>query len=62
MMLEVNEYSIGKAITETGRLLAERKHAIVPTVLRFTAASALRDFLATGTPPAELDDEPLLGG
>jgi transposase len=54
-MLEINEYSIGKAITETGRLLAERKHAIVPTVLRFTAASALRDFLATGTPPARPD-------
>ena len=50
-MLEVNECSIGKAITETGRLLAERKHAIAPAVLRFTSASALRDFLATGTPP-----------
>jgi transposase len=54
-MLEISEYPIGKAITETGRLLAERKHAIVPTVLRFTTASALRDFLATGTPPARPD-------
>ncbi len=50
-MLEISEYPIGKAITETGRLLAERKHAVVPTVLRFITASALRDFLATGTPP-----------
>ena len=54
-MLEISEYPIGKAITETGRLLAERKHAIVPTVLRFTTASTLRDFLATGTPPARPD-------
>jgi hypothetical protein len=51
-MLEVNECSIGKAITETGGLLAERKHPIVPAVLRFTSASALREFLDTGTPPA----------
>jgi hypothetical protein len=54
-MLEISEYPIGKAITETGRLLAERKHAIVPTVLRFTTANELRDFLATGTPPARPD-------
>jgi hypothetical protein len=60
-MLEVNEYSIGKAITETGRLLAERKHAIVPAVLRFTSASALRDFLATGTPPARSNRLAALG-
>jgi transposase len=54
-MLEISQYPIGKAITETGRLLADRKHAIVPAVLRFTTASALRDFLATGTPPARPD-------
>jgi transposase len=54
-MLEISQYPIGKAITETGRLLADRKHVIVPAVLRFTTASALRDFLATRTPPARPD-------
>jgi hypothetical protein len=60
-MLEVNECSIGKAITETGRLLAGRKHTIAPAVLRFTSASALRDFLATGTLPARPDRLAALG-
>jgi transposase len=60
-MLEVNEYSIGKAITETGKLLAERKHPIAPIVLRFTTASALRGFLATGTRPTRPDRLATLG-
>jgi len=60
-MLEVNECSIGKAITETGDLMAGRKHTIAPVVLRFTSASALRDFLATGTPPARPDRLAALG-
>ena len=60
-MLEVNECSIGKAITETGGLLAERRRMIAPAVLRFTSASALRDFLATGIPPARPDRLAALG-
>ena len=33
-------------------VLAERRHRIEPTVLRFTSAAALRDFLATDTIPS----------
>ena len=60
-MLEVNECSIGKAITETSGLLAERRHVITPAVLRFTSAGTLRDFLATGIPPARPDRLAALG-
>ena len=51
-MLEVSTGPIAEAITETGKVLAERRHRIEPTVLRFTSAAALRDFLATGTVPS----------
>lgn len=51
-LLEVSTGPIAAAVTETGRLLAERKHGIEPTVLRFTSAAALRDFLATDIVPA----------
>ena len=50
-MLEVSTGPIAEAITETGEVLAERRHRIEPTVLRFTSAAALRDFLATDTVP-----------
>jgi transposase len=60
-LLEVNECSIGKAITETSGLLAERRRMIARAVLRFTSASALRDFLATGIPPARPDRLAALG-
>ena len=60
-MLEVNECSIGKAITETSGLLAERRQPIAPAVLRFTSASGLRDFLASGIPPARPDRLAALG-
>jgi hypothetical protein len=51
-MLEVSTGPIAEAITETGKILAERRHRIEPTVLRFTSAAALRDFLATDTVPS----------
>jgi hypothetical protein len=66
-MIEVNAYSIGQAIAETGKLLAERKHAIEPTVLRFTSVAALRGFLDGDTVPvrpnrlATLGDPALTG-
>jgi transposase len=50
--LEISQPPIGQAIAETGKLLAARRHAIAPTVLRFTSADALRQFLATDTVPA----------
>ena len=44
--------SIGPAIAETTRLLAERGHTIAPTVLRFRTPGALHAFLQTdNTPP-----------
>ena len=43
---------IAEAITETGKVLTEHRHRIEPTVLRFTSAAALRDFLATDTIPS----------
>jgi hypothetical protein len=60
-MLEVNECSIGKAITETSGLPAERRHAITPAILRITSAGTLRDFLTTGIPPARPDRLAALG-
>ncbi|GAA2899948.1 hypothetical protein GCM10020220_106780 [Nonomuraea rubra] len=51
-MLEISQPPIGQAITETGKLLAARKLTIKPTVLRFTSAGALRDFLDSNTVPA----------
>jgi Transposase, Mutator family len=51
-MLEVSTGPIAEAITETGAVLAERRHRIEPTVLRLTNAAALRDFLATDTVPS----------
>jgi hypothetical protein len=51
-MLEVSTGPIAEAITETGKVLAERRHRIEPAVLRFTSAAALRDFLATDTVPS----------
>jgi hypothetical protein len=66
-MLEVSTGPIATAISETGRLLNERRHRIEPTVLRFTSAGALRDFLATETTPtrpnrlASLGDPALTG-
>lgn len=66
-LLEVSTGPIAAAVVETGKLLARRKHGIEPTVLRFTSAAALRDFLATDTVPtrpnrlAALDDPALTG-
>jgi biotin operon repressor len=51
-MLEISQPPIGQAIAETGKLLAAHRHTIAPTVLRFTSADALRQFLATDTMPA----------
>ncbi|MEU8269385.1 ISAzo13 family transposase [Sphaerisporangium sp. NPDC049002] len=51
-MIEVNTYSIGMAIAETAKLLAEHKHTTNPTVLRFTSVAALRAFLDSDTMPA----------
>ncbi|TMR87953.1 ISAzo13 family transposase [Nonomuraea basaltis] len=51
-MIEVNTYSIGTAIAETAKLLAEHKHTTDPTVLRFTSVAALRTFLDSDTMPA----------
>jgi hypothetical protein len=51
-LLEVSTGPIAEAITETSKVLAERRHRIEPTVLRFTSAAALRDFLATDTVPS----------
>jgi hypothetical protein len=60
-MLEVSTGPIAEAITETGKVLAERRHRIEPTVLRFTSAAALRDFLATDTVPSRPDRLATLG-
>lgn len=66
-LLEVSTGPIAAAVVETGKLLARRKHGIEPTVLRFTSAAALRDFLATDTVPtrpnrlAALGDPALTG-
>jgi hypothetical protein len=60
-MLEVSTGRIAEAITETGKVLAERRHRIEPTVLRFTSAAALRDFLATDTVPSRPDRLATLG-
>jgi DDE family transposase len=66
-LLEVAATSIGQAINETQPLLEEHGHAIAPTTLRFTSASALHEFLHTGTEPvrtamAQLLSEPSLTG
>jgi hypothetical protein len=51
-MLDVSQYPVGKAITETGNILAGMKHTVAPAVLRFPSAATLCAFLATGTVPA----------
>jgi hypothetical protein len=51
-MLELSPYPIGRAITETSKVLAERRQTVAPAVLRFTSAAALRAFLDTNTMPA----------
>ena len=60
-MLEVSQYPVGQAITETSKILAGRKHAIPPAILRFSSAAALRTFLDTGTTPARPDRIAALG-
>jgi murein DD-endopeptidase MepM/ murein hydrolase activator NlpD len=50
-MLELSPYPIGRAITETSKVLAERRQTVAPAVLRFTSAAALRAFLDTSTMP-----------
>jgi Rhodopirellula transposase DDE domain len=54
-MLEVSQFPVGQAITETGKILAARKHAIAPAVLRFSSTAALRAFLDTDVTPARPD-------
>jgi hypothetical protein len=54
-MLEVSQFPVGQAITETGKILAARKHAIAPAVLRFSSTAALRAFLDTDVMPARPD-------
>jgi DNA-binding transcriptional regulator YdaS (Cro superfamily) len=51
-MLGVSQYPVGQAITETGKILAARKHAVAPAVVRFSSAAALRAFLDTDSVPA----------
>jgi hypothetical protein len=60
-MLEISQYPVGQAITETSKILAGRKHAITPAVLRFSSTAALRAFLGTGTTPARPDRLAVLG-
>jgi transposase len=66
-LLEVSTGPIAAAVVETGKVLAGRKHGIEPTVLRFTNAAALRDFLASDNVPtrpnrlATLGDPALTG-
>jgi hypothetical protein len=66
-MLEVSQYPVGQAIAETGRILAARKHAVTPAVLRFSSTAALRAFLDTDSVPvrpgrlAALSDPALTG-
>ena len=50
-ILEISQPPIGQAITETAKLLTARGHTIAPTVLRFTSADPLHQFLATDTVP-----------
>jgi transposase len=51
-ILDLSPYPIGRAVTETSKVLAEAKHIVAPAVLRFTSAAALHAFLDTGTTPA----------
>ncbi|MFI6990856.1 ISAzo13 family transposase [Nonomuraea wenchangensis] len=60
-MLEISQPPIGQAVPETGKLLAARKLKIEPTVLRFTSAGALRDFLDSNTVPTRPNRLALLG-
>ncbi|MEV5889505.1 hypothetical protein AB0L76_08990 [Nonomuraea fuscirosea] len=60
-MLEISQLPIGQAVTETGKLLAAHKLKIDPTVLRFTSAGALRDFLNSNTVPTRPNRLALLG-
>ncbi|MDT5115396.1 MAG: hypothetical protein QOE30_1135 [Mycobacterium sp.] len=50
-ILEISQPPIGQAITETAKLLTASGQTIAPTVLRFTSADALHQFLATDTVP-----------
>jgi hypothetical protein len=59
-LLEVAGSSIGQAINETQPLLEEHGHTTAPTTLRFTSASALREFLHTGAEPARTSMPQLL--
>ena len=54
-MLEVSTGPFAEAITETGKVLAERRHRIEPTVLRFTSGSA------AGLPGIRHRPEPAIG-
>ena len=47
-MLEVNPTSIGQAIAATRRLLEEHRHAVTPTMLRFSHPNDLLDYLDHG--------------
>jgi hypothetical protein len=60
-MLEVSQYPVGQAITETSKILTGRKHAIPPAVLRFSSTAALRAFLDAGTTPPRPDRIAALG-
>ena len=67
-LLGINANSIGQAIAETRQLLAEHHRTIPPTTLRFTAASALTEFVSRGQPepprsrvPDQLADPALTG-
>ena len=53
-LLEVTQAAIGPGIKETRRLLEEHRHAIVPTVLRFTRAQQVVDYARTGTVAIDL--------
>ena len=60
-MLEVSQFPVGQAITETSKILAGRKHAVAPAVLRFSSTAALRAFLDTDAMPARPDRLAILG-
>jgi hypothetical protein len=60
-MLGVSQFPVGQAIAETGKILAARKHAVAPAVLRFSSTAALRAFLDTDTRPDRPDRLAALG-
>ncbi len=51
-LLEVSTGPIAAAVVETGKCWPGANTASSPSVLRFTSAAALRDFLATDMVPA----------